>query len=285
MKPVKIISLILLSVCLAMLASCDIINQKLKASKEGNSGINTEKQDSVSNVENVSFTPYEYNVKIPLTDGEKSPEYKISINLQTAESDDKSIAESINKTIICQILDKDGAEIKDAVDSFVKEEELYYSDMKSYYINEREVIDSDEQFNYYCNITSSYSNNGDGVINYKSVNDSYKGGAHGSYVVTLLNFDAATGKEITLGDLIKEGSEDELSDALMSALIKQKGVKGKEALLDMGYFLEDGIYPSLNFTIGKDSITFYYNAYDIASYSTGHTEITLSKQELKNILK
>ena len=58
-----------------------------------------------------------------------------------------------------------------------------------------------------------------------------------------------------------------------------------EELEDKAYLQDTEMYPSENFRLGKDSIYFFYNVYEIAPYSTGATEIALSYDVLQGLLK
>ena len=50
-------------------------------------------------------------------------------------------------------------------------------------------------------------------------------------------------------------------------------------------FLINDLYVSNNFILGKESITFIYNRYDIAPYSTGEILLDIDYNRIKDILK
>ena len=45
------------------------------------------------------------------------------------------------------------------------------------------------------------------------------------------------------------------------------------------------MYPSSNFILGKDGITFIYNPYEIAPYALGRIELTISNATLEPLFK
>ena len=45
------------------------------------------------------------------------------------------------------------------------------------------------------------------------------------------------------------------------------------------------MFPSENFILGEEAITFIYNPYEIAPYEKGSIELTLAYSELDDILK
>ena len=45
------------------------------------------------------------------------------------------------------------------------------------------------------------------------------------------------------------------------------------------------MYPSNNYVLGKEGITFIYNPYEIAPYALGRIELTISYDDMENIMK
>ena len=112
-----------------------------------------------------------------------------------------------------------------------------------------------------------------------------RGGAHGSYSTNYLNFDPNTGHIIRLNDVFISGYKEELTKLLLNKLMKDVGVANLEELQEKAYLQWTDMYPTENFFMGKDGVTFFYNIYEIAPYSSGTTTITLSYEELKSLIK
>ena len=58
-----------------------------------------------------------------------------------------------------------------------------------------------------------------------------------------------------------------------------------EELCERGYSLDIDFFITNNIILGKDSITFLYNRYEIAPYALGDIEISLDYNTLKDIMK
>ena len=114
----------------------------------------------------------------------------------------------------------------------------------------------------------------------------FAGGAHGLPGTRFLNFDLQTGEPLKLADLL-------LPDAM--AKVKQLGEKQfrqdkelpeEQRLQELGFdFEKDGFYLPDNVGIGRFSLTFFYNVYEIGPYVAGTTELTLPYYELAPLLK
>ena len=53
----------------------------------------------------------------------------------------------------------------------------------------------------------------------------------------------------------------------------------------MGYLVMNDMYVTENFELGKDTIRFHYNQYDIAPYALGSSDLTFTYEELKDLIK
>jgi hypothetical protein len=115
---------------------------------------------------------------------------------------------------------------------------------------------------------------------------SYLGGAHGIATVHYLNLDPMTGARKLLTDVLAEGA---LPDAVALAEARFREVRGVTegtTLKDAGFTFENDTFVlSDNFALRDDGLAFYYNPYDVAPYALGATEIVLSPDEVRNLLK
>ena len=93
------------------------------------------------------------------------------------------------------------------------------------------------------------------------------------------------GNEIYLADIFKEGYEEYLCNRLTDALADKIGATSRKDIKEKGYLTFNDIYPTENFMMKKDSILFFYNAYDIAPYCMGTTTLGFTYDELSEIMK
>ena len=115
----------------------------------------------------------------------------------------------------------------------------------------------------------------------------FTGGDHEMATVTFSNLDPRTGEILPLSDVLVEGYEAKLLPLAETRFREVRSIEDGMSLTDAGFTLfEDGAFALTdNFAIGEDAVTFYYNAYEVAPYALGSTEIILSYDELNGLLK
>ncbi len=126
--------------------------------------------------------------------------------------------------------------------------------------------------------------NEDYKLTYYILSYSYTGGAHGLENQIYTSIDTKTGKPFVLDELFEPGYENQLTILLTNKLHQMLKLPVTGKLTDSGYFVDD-IKPNENFYLNGDGVGFFYNRYEIAPYSFGATDIYLTKEDLKEILK
>lgn len=118
------------------------------------------------------------------------------------------------------------------------------------------------------------------VLNYRIEEEEFTGGAHPLTTVTILRFNTTTGDFITLDQICPLSSQQKLKEMLLKKLMKDKNASTMEELYQMGILDRTEMFVSKNFSLGKDSIEFYYNEYEIAPYAYGPCIISLGYDEV-----
>lgn len=107
------------------------------------------------------------------------------------------------------------------------------------------------------------------------------GGAHPNGFWFLLNFDKRTGDTISLLDVVKPETIDELVYRGKEQFIKENG-----DIKENGWFWDDGnFFLSNNFSIGKGGLHFVYQAYEAGPYAMGMPEFFLPWSKIKDIVR
>lgn len=122
------------------------------------------------------------------------------------------------------------------------------------------------------------------LLTYRTYKNEYSGGPHGMYTTEFTNLNLSTLQPILLDELFVEDYQETLTELLWYQLALDNGVETRDELEEMGYATTGELAPTENFYISEDGITFYYNVYEIAPYSMGPTQITLSYDMLEYIL-
>jgi hypothetical protein len=111
------------------------------------------------------------------------------------------------------------------------------------------------------------------------------GGAHGLETRNYYNFNLTTGKLITEKDLYIDNYKSALTQLIKKRIVEESTEIKTLADLEESIFWTDSIKPNGNFYITDESINYVFNPYEIAPYAFGETEITLTFDRIKSILK
>lgn len=214
-----------------------------------------------------------------------SPTCEAVISLAFAKGDDERSA-NINNAILYAAFGSEGLTPHEAVDSFLANMATEYSQLRNDYINEKQMEEFPAWLNHTYTLHGDAHDGREGIICYEIECYSYEGGAHGINSLTLLNIDSETGREVCLGDVFKPGFETALTNRLTVALAKQIGANNIEEITEKGYLdYGNGMFPTENFAMEKDSMVFLYNVYEIAPYYLGRTRLALGYDEVTDLMK
>lgn len=128
------------------------------------------------------------------------------------------------------------------------------------------------------------------VLSFSAMWDIYEGGAHGQYMKYGVNFDAGTGKLLTIADIAKD--KDAFREICVQEMLRQcEDLKAQGVL-----FEEEMITPSLKEVLeGKmegeewyfteNGIRFISNVYEIAPYAAGNIDFDIPYEMMEEELK
>jgi hypothetical protein len=106
------------------------------------------------------------------------------------------------------------------------------------------------------------------------------GGAHPNGYSIFLNFDMRTGDTISLLDVVKPETIDELVFRAKQQFIKENG-----NLKENGWFFGEEFVLPHSFSIGKGGLLFEYNSYEAGPYAMGMPQFFLSWKQIKDIVR
>lgn len=113
---------------------------------------------------------------------------------------------------------------------------------------------------------------------------SFTGGAHGNGFYANVLIDKSTGRELLLSDFIND--VDVFTAFAESYFRKQNDILPEADLEELGFWFQDNKFSlNENFHFTDDSMTFFYNSYEIAPYSAGQIEFFIPLKEMKDFLK
>lgn len=217
-------------------------------------------------------------------DKESAPKLTIDIVLPRFDLGNKEATARLDNTLAWGLFFSDSPTLLSACKQFVTAQEQLFDELHDEYNNLSESEIPPGMMGCYCDIKGKSASGYKGYISYIMTREEYRGGAHPSTENTVVCFDPATGAEITLKDIFKDGYEEPLLEMLNRKLMADEGVSTIEGLREKGYFGED-MFITNNFILGNDSMTFLYNRYEIAPYAMGDILISLDYETLKDIMK
>lgn len=234
----------------------------------------------------LTFDSISVDKRVALAADTNSPAYDMKVNVKYVKEGSEDIANSVNNAITAKIFNLHNVDIRTAVDSFVNEHiNNYTTEIAKLFKADNRDIDKKPIYEYASEIKTRTEDGREGVVTYIIDTYTFEGGAHPLSQMLVLNFDKATGKTLTLEDIMVPGYKVKLNEMLQEALMKKTACKDINELHDKGYLFSMEMYPSSNFILGKDAVIFIYNPYEIAPYAAGRIDLTVDYETLKPLMK
>ncbi|HNV72582.1 MAG TPA: DUF3298 domain-containing protein, partial [Candidatus Ozemobacteraceae bacterium] len=119
----------------------------------------------------------------------------------------------------------------------------------------------------------------------ETITSIFTGGAHPNSEITYQVYSLKTGKPIELSALIAVDKIDELNRIAEKIFRQVRNLKPDETYEQAGFQFDKGRFAlNNNFLVSKSGLTFCYNAYEIAPYALGTTELVIPWPDLKNVV-
>ncbi|MCR5849752.1 MAG: RsiV family protein [Bacteroidaceae bacterium] len=216
------------------------------------------------------------SIENPIAPGEKVC-YQIKIELDTLAGEN-ALTRQLASVLRDSVLNASGREtIQAAMVAFADSMEAEWkAELAETYDVESEYKD---MFQYYYSINGSpVEEEQDSIVSYQTTTDCYLGGAHGSYVVQYYNFDKASGKLLSINDIVPADKEKAVLKAMAEQLCEDWEAKDLADLQEKtGITMLGDLYLTDNFLFKGDSILFLFNQYEIAPYAAGLISVTVEK--------
>ena len=235
--------------------------------------------------ESIIFEVATADKTVHMTSNENSPTCSVHLELSYASESNGHKAEIINNIIEKRLLNLQDMSMQQAADSFATVYTANYQNNLLPLYNQDLANESKMAwYNYHYIIKTSTEQGYKNATVYHIYLDYYEGGAHGINQHLSMNFEQSTGRQLMLADVFAPGYERKLSSILQKALCEYVGVGNIKELKNQGYLYSMDMFPSENFILGEETITFIYNPYEIAPYEKGSIELTIAYRDLDDIL-
>lgn len=233
----------------------------------------------------IEFESFEVDKIAILSNDDPSPQCQVHLHMNQAKKTSGHRGELINAAVMKRLLDLEESSMKLAAETFAdKYTQSYVTNMLPLYNQDRSDTLKRQWYEYHYIIKTSTQKGTKNSVVYLATIDYYEGGAHGINQLLTMNFDTNTGRLLTKDDIFAAGYEQPLQEMLLQALMEKTGLNSLSELHEKGYLYSMDIFPSENFILGDETITFVYNPYEIAPYALGSTELVLPYSQLNKIL-
>lgn len=241
-----------------------------------------------SDADSLVFDSIVVDTVVTLNGGDDSVRCEIKMNIlyavgANADAVNDSIMNSGILTDMWKAAEKpdSGITMRQAVDRFVASYIAGYREECGKMVNEGL---SGASLNYEYIVKTSAAEGRPGVITYLSDIYSFTGGAHGMNLVKAMNFDTATGAKIGKADFFAADADSVVTEGIIKNLSAQYKTDGLDGLKDKGVFALGEPYVPDNFVLGKDSVTFIYQPYDVAAYALGTIRASVPYSDIETAI-
>jgi hypothetical protein len=233
----------------------------------------------------ITFETVTATKTVALSNDQVPPSCTVNIRLAQATAESGRAGEIINATVASQLLKHTDNGLQQAAEAFADDyTSNYLKTLLPLYNQDRRDPRKHAWYHYHYIINSHAQAGAKGTVNYIAETNYREGGNHVVSYQTVMNFEAATGRQLTTKDVFVDGFETGLKPILLKALCEKTGLGTVRDLHDKGYLRGMNIYVPENFILGSDAITFIYNPDEIAPYSLGSIELTIAYTAIEKIL-
>lgn len=169
----------------------------------------------------------------------------------------------------------------EAIDSFIRR---YIDDYRTFYAGIYADELNPEMASIGFKVNTAVEVGHDNMLNYLAQISNNQGSITTDYTVCL-NLDLAQQRILRLEDVFVHGAENGLTEAIVDRLQRQVSVNSLDALRQAGYFVNSDPYPTENFILNTDGITFVYVTGEIADRSKGEIRVEVKKSDVENLFK
>ncbi len=224
--------------------------------------------------------------EVKLSNDEGSPVCAVHLQIATATEENGHKAEVVNSVIQKRLLNMEELTMQQAVDSFANTyTKTYARNLLPLYNQDRADTAKRTWYEYHYVITSEARQGSKSTMVFIATTDYYEGGAENVNQRSTMNFDVQTGRLMELNDIFVPGYENQLSAVLQKALCEKVGASDLSTLRQNGYLVGMQMFPTHNFILEDETITFIYNPSEIAPRTLGETELIIPLSDLTQILR
>ena len=210
-----------------------------------------------------------------------------SIMIEVDDMTDTTVStQNINQTIALEAFGHASYSLAQAADSFCTEYILRYKkELAHLYAADQKRGIHSSWYDFKYRIAVKHQGGINGYHCYRIDKTKYEGGAFEHRQLSCLNFNGLTGKLVKLDDVLRPACHTLLHPLLINELLRQFECNNREELQEKGLLRLTDIYIPANYELGKDYISFIYNAGEIGPHKTGTIILPIPYTRIRTIMK
>lgn len=238
----------------------------------------------------ITYTIINVEESYPLLNNPDNPKYDLKLTfIYPATYKDEEMLEKIQRLFLSSFFDNTYEHYApgDAVAQYVETKQHDYKALEDEFKKELKNPKRGSLIRFFYHELTSNEVLFDkkGFVSFSVYTENYTGGAHPAHTLTNYVIDLQRGTFLTEDELFVEGFKDKMAQVLVKNLVAQNDLDNPEQLKEIGFFDLDKIAPNGNFLIDDNGITYSFNEYEIAAYSEGIKQVTVSYDEIKDLLR
>ena len=173
----------------------------------------------------------------------------------------------------------------DELNSNMKESVENAKDEYTEYAPEDNGFEDDWSYYYFLNCDTTINRADTNVVSLSQLWSSYAGGVHPDSYYSAMVYDTASGKKLSLWDIVDTYKKDEMLELIEKKALENNPDLEDMLLSDLGDTLNDmAADDMLTFGLDTKGLTFYFSPYEIAAYAAGSTIVTIGYDEIPGLI-
>lgn len=144
----------------------------------------------------------------------------------------------------------------------------------------------DSEITYFIRRSADILLSNASMLSVEVTEEEFRGGAHPNATRTYVNLNPATGEDIALKGVVRDGSMAALTELAEKRFRGEREIPQGKKLSEAGFtFADDKFTLSKTWGVSPRGLVFHYNAYEIAPYASGPTTVLLPWNEIKDLIR
>ena len=234
----------------------------------------------------LTFEPFALDTVVHLYNDTLYPSCELTLKLQLpTAATDSTLLQEVQEWVVGQTIGNKyiGEMPEIAVEKYAQDYISHYLEYEKEYSSAqlKKTLSKQVPFlNYYEQLANTIDFCNEDYLSTTVESYAYTGGAHGISGKYSQTYSFDLQRALMLTDLFNEQDFAAIGQLIVRQISNDQKLDNPNELQENGFFSIDEVLPSNNFCFNEMGITWTYNPYEIAAYSTGQVDATLTWAQL-----